>query len=462
MAQATPLPGALEQLVHDCLDEEQYDAAVQLVDECLAGRFLPSTSIVRRLLCLSVCSVDDATQAAAPLDVPAPGPARTTSFLRPPPTAVRLATVLLYRLWAASPSGTASLWSALPSTEGDAIIARWEKRARASSSTAEDHASTPLRLWADEVLPAAYADIWDWLARAPKSEAEHVAPVSLGRLEFWMGEKEERLLQESTKAVVANHLEGADLGSAVTLTEGAWRTLDCFVRIWEKEWGQAGDESAFRKMVRPEEVLRIAFSFQQRCPTLGEVRAGSWTDHDLASRSWTAARMYALLWSSVPAARAYVRHHTAQWLPSVNLETADRFATDVEKCDCPGIFYALLACVSKHCGVTEFGPVTSSDTLPPKLNPDTFAQDVMRLSQRITSGEGQSMEKTLWTLWSMVFLLRGCAARGGIDARPGWTAVRSSLEQLLKQARMSTDTSDAALLGTAQGLAKAAATHEAR
>ena len=466
MAGGTPLPGALEQLVHDCLDEEQYDAAVQLVDECLASRFLPSTAIIRRLLCLSVCSVDGETQESAPLGAPAPGPSRTTSFLRPLPSAVRHATVLLYRVWAASPHGESFLLSALPSpTEGDAIIARWEKRSRTPSSTIEEHASTPLRLWADEVLPAAYADIWDWLAHAPKSEAEPVAPVSLARLEFWMGEKEERLLQGSTKAVTASQLEGADLGSAVTLTEGAWRTLDCFVRIWEKECAQAGNESTFRKMVRPEEVLRIAFSFQQRCPTLGEIRAGSRTDHDLATRSWTAARMYALLWGFVPAVRASVRHHTAQWLASVNLETAERFASDVEKCDCPGIRYALLDCVSKELsGVTEFGPVASSDTPPPKLEciPDTFAQDVVNLSQRIKSGKGQSIQKWLRTLWSMVFLLRGCSGCCGVDARPGWSAVQSSLEQLVQRACASTETNDAALLGTAHGLAKAAATHAGR
>ena len=93
-----PSAGALlAQLVDDYLDEEQYDTAVQLVAETYSCSLRPPASILRRLLCLSLCTEECTSPQIRDSSLNLPRHAKKV-YARPTSTSVGIARELLLDL----------------------------------------------------------------------------------------------------------------------------------------------------------------------------------------------------------------------------------------------------------------------------------------------------------------------------------------------------------------------------
>ena len=207
-----PHAALLEQLVFDCFDEEQYEAAIELVDTAMEGEWIPSGAVIRHIFVLSLCS---ALHSETRLD-------SVDAVMRPTARAVCGASALLRRLgphvFAHLPQRTDE-WAAAAAQ----VTRLWQTREKNADDV---FAPTRLRLWADEVLVGAFADLWDVLARRPHTV--HGAPLPPTAPEFWL---------EWTTDDRPNLREGCAVdgfGGPVCLTEGAWRTLEALVGVWKK------------------------------------------------------------------------------------------------------------------------------------------------------------------------------------------------------------------------------------
>ncbi|WFD31455.1 hypothetical protein MSPP1_002490 [Malassezia sp. CBS 17886] len=254
----------LAQLIDDYLDEEQYDTAISLVDECLPSLTRPDLVALlwRRLLCVSLCTTDAALQerqrhAWRPPRAAMGAPPRAT-YVWPSPWAVENAARLLVRVALDQRIGGPRLLRELPGhspaarTRCDHVLVAWE-----AHTATEGLAATPLAFWADEAIPAAFDDVWDLLQGVPSARAVSASRVPLDAPAFWL----------CTRRTPSDG--GAD---GVCLSAGAWRTLEAIVTIAA---GAAEREDVVRVLagdpyapmyIKP---LALAFSF----PHVGSVTA---------------------------------------------------------------------------------------------------------------------------------------------------------------------------------------------
>lgn len=264
-----PHAALLEQLVFDCFDEEQYEAAVELVDTALEGGWAPSGAVVRHVFVLSLCSALHTETRLESAD----------AVMRPTARAVCGASALLTRMdcvFAHLPQRTDE-WAAAAAR----VTHLWQTREKNADDV---FAPTRLRLWADEVLVGAFADFWDVLARRPHTV--HGAPLPPTAPEFWLecSSTDDRPDLRERGAV-----DG--FGGPVRLTEGAWRTLDALVRVWSTH------EPAFASVLTTGDSVyntaraaQMALSFYERAATPDEDAPRAEPE-----RLDIGARLYALL-----------------------------------------------------------------------------------------------------------------------------------------------------------------------
>ena len=140
-----PSAGALlAQLVDDYLDEEQYDTAVQLVAETYSCSLRPPASILRRLLCLSLCTEDCTSPQIRDSSLNLPRHAKKV-YARPTSTSVGIARELLLDL--APLSDDQDHWMPCNLTNEDGAK-QWQEQ-KQHIETTTFYASTPLAFWAD-------------------------------------------------------------------------------------------------------------------------------------------------------------------------------------------------------------------------------------------------------------------------------------------------------------------------
>ena len=243
-----PHAALLEQLVFDCFDEEQYEAAIELVDTAIEGGWAPSGAVIRHVFVLSLCSALHAE----------PRPESADAVMRPTARAVCGASAVLTRmgcLFAHLPQRTDE-WAAAAAH----VTHLWQTREKIADDV---FAPTRLRLWADEVLVGAFADFWDVLARRPHTV--HGAPLPPTAPEFWL----ECTTDDRPDLRERCAVDG--FGGPVRLTEGAWRTLEALVHVWNAH------EPAFTSVLTTGDSVyntaraaQIALSFYDRAATPDE------------------------------------------------------------------------------------------------------------------------------------------------------------------------------------------------
>ncbi|WFD36130.1 hypothetical protein MCUN1_003001 [Malassezia cuniculi] len=138
------------------------------------------------------------------------------------------------------------------------VVLEWKRRQGSAVSLDDVFAATRLRVWANEVMLGSFADIWDLLARRPSHVSE--APLSPMLPEFWM---------EAAPDGVEEMREGSPIDGfrgRVVLTEGAWRTLDAFIYIWEETCSFQATLLAGDTVYNIARAVQIALSFHTRAP----------------------------------------------------------------------------------------------------------------------------------------------------------------------------------------------------
>lgn len=237
----------LAQLVDDYLDEEQYDTAVQLIAETYSCSLRPPASILRRLLCLSLCT----EQCMPPQihDTPLRLPQRTKKvFTRPTSTSVGSARVLLLDL--APLAVDQAHWMPCNLTNKDGTKQWREQRQHIETTTF--YASTPLAFWADYAILYGFESIWDLLLRKPTLAADRESPLPLRVHEFWMSSSDDT--QHNSEM---NEHEGTN--SAHYMTQGAWRTLNVLLTVWDATRNTAFLGTDAKYLTK---LLQAAFSFE--------------------------------------------------------------------------------------------------------------------------------------------------------------------------------------------------------
>lgn len=237
----------LAQLVDDYLDEEQYDTAVQLVAETYSCSLRPPASILRRLLCLSLCT----EQCTPPQvhDTPLRLPQRTKKvFARPTSTSVGIARELLLDL--APLVVDQAHWMPCDLTNEDGTK-QWREQGQHIETTTF-YASTPLAFWADNAILYGFESIWDLLLREPTHAADRESPFPLRVHEFWMSSPDDT--QHNSEM---DEHEGTD--SARYMTQGAWRTLNVLLTVWGDTRTTAFLGTDAKYLTK---LLQAAFSFE--------------------------------------------------------------------------------------------------------------------------------------------------------------------------------------------------------
>lgn len=248
----------LTQLIDDYLDEEQClynfffnntdDTAVQLIGDTYSAALHAPPSILRRLLCLSLCTEQESAAHHSCKDAPSNMRRRSHAlYVRPSPQAIGLARSLLVHLAQNNVDSTA--WIPIFSIHAKD---EWERlRHRINTNTL--YFSTPFAFWADIAVPHAFESVWDLLLREPIHAAERESPFPLHVNEFWMSTND---MQESSQDEAH---EGSIVKTVSTyLTQGAWRTLDALISIWSNvpQPRLLGDEGE-----HVSKALKILFSF---------------------------------------------------------------------------------------------------------------------------------------------------------------------------------------------------------
>lgn len=243
-----PSAGALlAQLVDDYLDEEQYDTAVQLVAETYSCSLRPPASILRRLLCLSLCTEDCTSPQIRDSSLNLPRHAKKV-YARPTSTSVGIARELLLDL--APLSDDQDHWMPCNLTNEDGAK-QWQEQ-KQHIETTTFYASTPLAFWADNATLYGFESIWDLLLREPTHAADRESPFPLRAHEFWMSPFDDTLHNSET-----DEHEGD--GSARYMTQGAWRTLNVLLAVW-KDTGTTAFLGSDAKYLS--KMLQAAFSFE--------------------------------------------------------------------------------------------------------------------------------------------------------------------------------------------------------
>ena len=243
-----PSAGALlAQLVDDYLDEEQYDTAVQLVAETYSCSLRPPASILRRLLCLSLCTEDCTSPQIRDSSLNLPRHAKKV-YARPTSTSVGIARELLLDL--APLSDDQDHWMPCNLTNEDGAK-QWQEQ-KQHIETTTFYASTPLAFWADNATLYGFESIWDLLLREPTHAADRESPFPLRVHEFWMSPFDDTLHNSET-----DEHEGD--GSARYMIQRALRTLNVLLAGWKDTCTTAflGSDAKYLS-----KMLQAAFSFE--------------------------------------------------------------------------------------------------------------------------------------------------------------------------------------------------------
>lgn len=245
------------------------DTAMQLLDDIYAGadvppayvwkRLLTRSSLLRRLLCLSLCTeMEDDHPHTLSLHATTLLSKRSRTvarFQRPSAMSIQLARVLLERM---IPLCTDPILPGSSDTHKnlrEKAIQSW-----VSGPASADYASTPLAFWADTLLLGAFATLWDLLMQSPTTAARRLDVQFLTQREFWQGGKDQsaRLVEQHLRfPQLSDREEDLDPSSDVpTLTQGAWRTLRLLLSLWKQS------DTFFDSSFAPLDVpIRLVFSF---------------------------------------------------------------------------------------------------------------------------------------------------------------------------------------------------------
>ena len=162
------------------------------------------------------------------------------------------------------------------------VVGEWQRRQRHAAPVGDSVAPTRLSLWANEVLVGSFTDLWDVLARRPR--AGLAVPLVPTLHEFWMCARDD----DDGDFREGRPIDGF-LGD-VSLTQGAWRTLDALVSIWERSDWFADALLLGNEVYNIARAVQIAFSFHSRVPAPGETDAP-----EELERLDTATRLYRLV-----------------------------------------------------------------------------------------------------------------------------------------------------------------------
>ena len=234
------------------------DAAVQLIDETYSAALPPPASIIRRLICLSMCteSIEESNNTKfgvlrTQFDTPLRSRQRSRKiFARPTSTSIGSARRLLVQF---APHVTEADW--MPASASTSKTEPSQPHVHDNYSL---YASTPLAFWADVAMPFGFESFWDMLLGRPIPRMELMSEVSLCVPEFWMSPYDHAHTKNAnTRNDEREDAYGADKSSC-SMTLGAWRTLDALIRVWQ---GAPGSTFFAAKFVPIRKPLSIVFSF---------------------------------------------------------------------------------------------------------------------------------------------------------------------------------------------------------
>lgn len=234
------------------------DAAVQLIDETYSAALPPPASIIRRLICLSMCteSIEESNNTKfgvlrTQFDTPLRSRQRSRKiFARPTSTSIGSARRLLVQF---APHVTEADW--MPASASTSKTELSQPHVHDNYSL---YASTPLAFWADVAMPFGFESFWDMLLGRPIPRMELMSEVSLCVPEFWMSPYDHAHTKNAnTRNDEREDAYGADKSSC-SMTLGAWRTLDALIRVWQ---GAPGSTFFGAKFVPIGKPLSIVFSF---------------------------------------------------------------------------------------------------------------------------------------------------------------------------------------------------------
>ena len=234
------------------------DAAVQLIDETYSAALPPPASIIRRLICLSMCteSIEESNNTKfgvlrTQFDTPLRSRQRSRKiFARPTSTSIGSARRLLVQF---APHVTEADW--MPASASTSKTEPSQPHVHDNYSL---YASTPLAFWADVAMPFGFESFWDMLLGRPIPRMELMSEVSLCVPEFWMSPYDHAHTKNAnTRNDEREDAYGADKSSC-SMTLGAWRTLDALIMVWQ---GAPGSTFFAAKFVPIRKPLSIVFSF---------------------------------------------------------------------------------------------------------------------------------------------------------------------------------------------------------